>query len=342
MSQPASQTPPVFTAALHDVRYFANILRGIHFSNRAVLLFHDTFFRVTVERARVLVADAYIHYTMFDEHKYTPSERALEEGAPGAEFEIPLNVLVEVLNIFGSGFASIPSSSQSSVKRLGRGGGDDSDSDDGQGKIDHYFGKKDKDAKKTGMRMSYAGEGHPLVLLLSEDATGPKTTCEIKTLEPDDMVEFPFDDQRKILKIIMKSSWLRDALAELDSWSCRDITFIATPPKDGPSRPTKGKQTQAALPTLRIHAEGTFGSTEMDYPNDREVLESFECEGEVSFTYKFSHIHHCLQALRSSSKTSLRIDDEGLLALQFMMPTAKAESGVTFIEFRCLPQENDP
>lgn len=83
----------------------------------------------------------------------------------------------------------------------------------------------------------------------------------------------------------MKSSWLRDALSELDSWSCRDITFICTPAMDPSTRPTKGKHTQTpAQPTLRIHAAGTFGSTEMDYPNDREVLESFECLEDVSFT----------------------------------------------------------
>lgn len=56
--------------------------------------------------------------------------------------------------------------------------------------------------------------------------------------------------------------------------------------------------------------------------------------------YKFSHISHCIQALRSSSKASLRIDNEGLLSLQLMMPTTKtASDGATaFIEFRvCFP-----
>ena len=36
--------------------------------------------------------------------------------------------------------------------------------------------------------------------------------------------------------------------------------------------------------------------------------------------YRYSHIVKTLRALQSSVKTSLRIDDEGLLSLQFMMP----------------------
>jgi cell cycle checkpoint protein len=76
----------------------------------------------------------------------------------------------------------------------------------------------------------------------------------------------------------------------------------------------------------------------MDYPNDRDVLETFECTRPVSFTYRFGHISRTLRALQSSAKTSLRIDDEGLMSLQFLMPSPKAKidepSTDGFIEFR--------
>ena len=39
-----------------------------------------------------------------------------------------------------------------------------------------------------------------------------------------------------------------------------------------------------APPRLRLRAVGEFGTTEMDYPNDREVLETCECPVTVSFT----------------------------------------------------------
>lgn len=69
----------------------------------------------------------------------------------------------------------------------------------------------------------------------------------------------------------------------------------------------------------------------MDYPYDRDVLETFECLQPVKFTYRVAHIASALKAMQTSIKTSLRIDEEGLLSLQFMMTSAG--SGI-FIEFR--------
>lgn len=95
----------------------------------------------------------------------------------------------------------------------------------------------------------------------------------------------------------------------------------------------------------------------MDYPNDKDVLETFDCTRNVSFrsvaslessnfgeiydgvSYRFGHIARTLRALQSSTKTSLRIEEDGLLSLQFLMPSPKpktAPGGSTdaFIEFR--------
>lgn len=59
-------------------------------------------------------------------------------------------------------------------------------------------------------------------------------------------------------------------------------------------------------------------------------------------SYRFGHIARTLRALQSSTKTSLRIDDEGLLSLQFLMPSPPKPRGgpgtdepsSAFIEFR--------
>jgi hypothetical protein len=76
----------------------------------------------------------------------------------------------------------------------------------------------------------------------------------------------------------------------------------------------------------------------MDYPNDKEVLESFACTHPLSVSYHTAHISRTARALASSTKTSLRIDDKGLLSLQFLMPNAGvggAKKGTdAFIEFR--------
>jgi len=145
---------------------------------------------------------------MFDEFVY---------NAPDGEnastiFELRLDNLLECLNIFGSGFASVNSGSEPRSKRLNGNDSDDERGPNGNGRIDHYF-QRTSDSKHTGMRMSYAGPGHPLVLLMcaipllhkpthlpmsrSEDAAGPKTTCRITTLEPGDGLNLDFDDERK-------------------------------------------------------------------------------------------------------------------------------------------------
>jgi len=142
-----------------------------------------------------------------------------------------------------------------------------------------------------------------------------------------------------VLKSILKSSWLRDALSELDP-SCEKLTFIGNPPTQTANGPRASSR-----PLLRIQAGGTFGSAEMDYPNDREVLETFECESTVSFSYRFAHISRTLKALQASAKTSLRIDEEGLLSLQFLTPSHSPRGGGivnSIVEFKCLPLDNDP
>lgn len=96
---------------------------------------------------------------------------------------------------------------------------------------------------------------------------------------------------------------------------------------------------------------------QLDYPNDREVLETCECESSVTFrcipiivlsafstefrlysvrSYNLKHILKALRALANSTKTSLRIDEEGLLSLQFLMPSPRGRTGGVeqFIEFR--------
>ena len=195
---------------------------------------------------------AYIFADIFDEYTYrsesAPSDpnstsqdshnSQEREESDNAAFEIPLNTLIECLNIFGTA-----GTTSASANGGGAGGGkykkwrraeDESDDDavgeDGHGRgrgrgggrgnrgggggrgIDHYFGSSEK---RTGMRMSYAGAGYPLTLLLwafhsflldqidslrdinitvsAEDATGPTTTCEITTFDPEPHLELPFD-----------------------------------------------------------------------------------------------------------------------------------------------------
>ncbi|KAK7037464.1 checkpoint clamp complex protein Rad1 [Paramarasmius palmivorus] len=350
------EAPPVLKASVHDVRHFTSLLRGVNFANRATVTITGRGLVVIVEEARTLLGTAYVFADVFDEYEYHPEdqegqsahnkedEEVLEEDPDeqkATAFELPLNTLIECLNIFGTAGGSGDESGDEADgngrrRRQGANGGS----------LDQFFGRSDK---RTSMRMTYMGTGYPLTLLIAEDASGPTTTCEIATFEAEPHLELPFDSENMKLKIILKSSWLKEALSEIDS-SCDKLSFFGYPPENTNVEGMTTKQKQKAnmkSPIFRIQAEGTFGTTEMEYYNDRDVLETFECPSPVSFSYRFSHITRAMRALQTSVKASLRIDQEGLLSLQFLMPTQStrkhgAVTGKTnFIEFRCLALDDE-
>ncbi|KAE9398343.1 Rad1-domain-containing protein [Gymnopus androsaceus JB14] len=367
---------PTLKASVHDVRYFCALLRGVNFANVSTRFsqinsLNDRGLVVVVEEARTLLGKAYIFADVFDEFTFNadipeaqPSQSQQAE-VPDSIFEIPLNLFLECLNIFGTagGSASNKSGKYKAWKKPGE-ESDDNESNEaegdqegrggnkqakaGAGRLEQFFSGSDR---KTSMRLTYIGPGHPLTLIVAEDASGPTTTCEIATFDAEPHLELPFDSEQMVLKIILKSSWLRDALSELDP-SYDKLTFIGNPPGvPEPGAQTARERQRARLqakPILRIEATGTFGNTQMDYPNDRDVLESFECVKPVSFSYRFSHISRTVRALQTSVKTSLRIDSEGLLSLQFLMPSPTSRMNPSgsndtsnFIEFCCLALEDE-
>jgi cell cycle checkpoint protein len=122
-----------------------------------------------------------------------------------------------------------------------------------------------------------------MALSRAEDAAGPTTTCEIATFDSEPHLELNFDSSKtsvfpfsvpspqfankysSVLKIILKSSWLRDALSELDP-SCEKLTFIGNPPDavhNGANQRPGQRKAPPARPMLRIQATGAFGSTEV-------------------------------------------------------------------------------
>lgn len=56
----------------------------------------------------------------------------------------------------------------------------------------------------------------------------------------------------------------------------------------------------------------------------------------LDISYRFAHISRTLRALQNSTKTSLRLEQEGLLSLQFLVPVPRPRGGMSdsFIEFR--------
>jgi cell cycle checkpoint protein len=95
----------------------------------------------------------------------TDPENSQEDNAA---VEVPLNALIECLNVYGT--TGAPTASNASKYRTWGCADENSDYEreedrpqTGNGRLDSYFNASDK---RTGIRMSYAGNGHPLTLLL--------------------------------------------------------------------------------------------------------------------------------------------------------------------------------
>jgi cell cycle checkpoint protein len=114
---------------------------------------------------------------MFEEYTYHPepprrdSQHSQSQQPPTSQednktsFEIPLNTVIECLNIFGSSGSSANSKSKKwRMNNSNNEGGADNDDDNRTGPLDNFFSSSEKG---TAIRISYNGSGHPLELLMS-------------------------------------------------------------------------------------------------------------------------------------------------------------------------------
>ena len=184
-----------------DIRPFTSVLRGVCFhptNQRATLNVNKAGLIVYVEEARTtrseeyqylftkpllssfLTVAAYIRRELFEEFEFNAIEQDTEDTQVDSStmLSFQLSTLLECLNIFGTATGS---SSGSNVSRQPW-QREDSDNEGQAGaeaqnggrhaqnqtrpnrRIDSFFPRSD--GKGTGMRVSYAGQGHPIVLLL--------------------------------------------------------------------------------------------------------------------------------------------------------------------------------
>lgn len=153
----------------------------------------------------------------------------------------------------------------------------------------------------------------------------------------------------RLLKIIMKSGWLSDALSSLDPTI--STLSIKSPSEDDPKSSA-----------LRISAMSDTGSLEFDFPtsstlNDDGPIDSIQRVVNVDEKYSANHLTLALKALQSSFKTSLRINNEGILSLQMMVIDAHKKqsfidivvseaittriSKISNVSKQCRPQDSD-
>ena len=150
--------------------------RSIHGAHTPTFSSSSSFFGSPLFPSITHKGKAFIFAPLFDEYE-THAEVVDDDDDENefATFQIHLNVLIECLNIFGTAgpiSAPITGNANNNFKRWKRneedGGSDHEGVGEGDGRargrgLAAYFAGSEK---STSMRMSYAGDGYPLTLMM--------------------------------------------------------------------------------------------------------------------------------------------------------------------------------
>jgi cell cycle checkpoint protein len=175
-------------------------------------------------------------------------------------------------------------------------------------------------------RIAYDAPGSPLTIVLTEATI--RTTCNLTTYEPAFSEEIPFDRQGLAFKTIMRGTWLYDAVSELSSTSPEKLTLLGSARVEFNNTPTR-----PPLPT---------NPPPDAPPPPANLLETFQLSDPTATfraSYKFSLIQRAARAMSVATKVSVRVDEQSVLSLQFMI---EVEAGkVSFVDFRFVPLVED-
>ncbi|KAI9868102.1 MAG: ssDNA endodeoxyribonuclease [Trichoglossum hirsutum] len=328
MASASGDNVPIFSAVSSSARQLFLLLRCVGFAAKAQVQITKEGLRFTVEESRVMQGLAFLDKALFTTYNYLPPPsfpnlRTSTETSDGTDeddngddddsnpsFQISLYALLECLQIFGV---------DSKERSWGNNGRDGVSNFSRAGSMAR--GGSVFDNRVLGMagvcRLSYAGTGAPFCLILEE--AGVTTTCELVTYEPEIHYDIPLRRDSLAQKIIMKASWLHDAITELSSTSPTRLTIVASP----------------QAPYFALSATGPLGSATVQFSRDPQLLETFSVTRRCVNTYKYSLIKAASRAMAIASKVSIRGDDVGVLSLQFMIEVEGG--GVSFVDFRFVP-----
>ena len=377
-----SSDPPIFTALSTSARQLYLLLRCISFTPKAEVQITPEGLRFSAEEARVIQGLAFLERGLFTSYIFNEppaaynnnnhtSDDSTSETSATPNFQISLAALLETLQIFG---ISDPTSSSSSHSFRNPNGGFTST-------YPTAFTTPALALHSSGgtCRISYHSSGSPLSITITEG--GVTTTCNLTTYEPASSYldeGIPLQRDALTLKIIMRSTWLSDAITELANTnptvlvinaSNTTAPFFALEGQGGPF----GDGTVEFMPTSNTADPATSSSRNSNRKTPL-VTETFSVaapagmHGRVRQRYKFDLIRKAARAMALASKVSVRQDRQGVLSLQFMIEiggdsaaggnregsnayggvvatngaTAGAAGGqVTFVDFRFVPLIDD-
>ncbi|KAI9806480.1 MAG: ssDNA endodeoxyribonuclease [Piccolia ochrophora] len=308
---------PIFSAVSSSARQLFQILRCVGFAAKAQVSITSDGLRFAVEESRVMQGLAFLDKALFTTYHYDsgisldpeePPSSDQDDDPPSASFQISLPALLETLQIFGADPSKDRWSRDAGSYSSGVGGG-------------NFRNASAFDSRTLGMmgicRLSYASPGSPLCIIIEE--AGVTTTCELVTYAAEMSEEIPLQRDKLCQKIIMRASWLHDAIAELSSTNPTRLTITASP----------------VAPYFLLAAAGPLGSATVEFSKDPQLLETFQVPRRTVNTYKYALVRAAARAMAIASKVSIRGDEQGVLSLQFMIEVQGG--GISFVDFRFVP-----
>lgn len=362
---------PIFSAVSNNANDLYTLLRCIGFASKASVQITPDGIRFSVEENRVMQGLAFLDKALFTTYTFNPPTTGQDandvdddddeqDSTVHPQFLVSLSALLETLQIFGIGDTNLPSSSFSNPAPQ-------------SGAVGAFTNPALLLGRSCTLR--YQNIGSPLSITLSE--SGITTTCELTTYESDDPsfgtaageLDIPLQRDAIIMKIIMRSAWLHNAITELDGTNPTVLSISASSKKEpffalsGSGGPFSESTVEFSIDKNNHETDFTHKplSRDGEAPSRRAklaptVTETFQVNppssmgSRVKENYRFALIRKAAQAMAAATKVSIRGDIQGVLGMQFMielgdsgntsggnLPNEGVSKKVSFVDFRFVP-----
>ncbi|KAJ6021209.1 hypothetical protein N7540_006713 [Penicillium herquei] len=342
---------PLFTGVSNNAHHLYTLLSCIGFASKATVQITPEGLRFSAEEGRVIQGLAFLDKSLFTSYTFNVATNHANPQleAPDNEdsdetnyphFVVSLAALLETLKIFGINDLSEPSRGDTSLPQTNP--------------ASNVFSAPALLMDRS-CTLQYASHGAPLSIAIDE--AGVKTTCELVTYEPEDNEsDIPLQRDAIIMKIIMRSAWLHNAIAELDS-STPTILKLSASAKHTPYFALSGAGGPYSESTVEFSVDQGNGATGQDQDGTQRhkiladdgssrarstraklaptVTETFlvtppSSMGErIQQSYRFKLIRKAARAMSVANKVSIRGDRQGVLSLQFMVELDENQNHAT-------------
>lgn len=205
---------PLFVGVSNNAQHLYTLLSCIGFAPKATVQITPDGLRFSVEEGRVIQGLAFLDKSLFTSYTFNSStdsqpnqnepsnDNESSQHSDYPHFVVSLSALLDTLKIFGINDLDSNRSRDTSVTQANPASSS-------------AFNAPTLLMDRS-CTLQYAHHGAPLTIAITE--AGVKTTCELVTYEPDENeADIPLQRDAIIMKIIMRSAWLHNAIAELDT-----------------------------------------------------------------------------------------------------------------------------